>query len=65
MSGTGRLIEAMLWLRRVLDGLAADRGQTLTEYAVIIVWVALLVIVGAKTLGSSISHLLSSTATRV
>jgi Flp pilus assembly pilin Flp len=52
-------------LRQLLDRLTSDRGQTMAEYAVIIVWVALLVIVGATTLGSSISHLLSSTAGRV
>jgi Flp pilus assembly pilin Flp len=52
-------------LRRILDHLAAAEGQTLAEYAVVITWIALLVIVGVTTLGGSISHLLSSTATRV
>jgi Flp pilus assembly pilin Flp len=52
-------------LRRLLVRLTNDRGQTMTEYAVIVAWIALLVIVGATTLGSSISHLLSSTAGRV
>jgi Flp pilus assembly pilin Flp len=52
-------------IARLYRALADARGQTMAEYAVILVWVALLVIVGATTLGSSLSHLLSSTATRV
>ncbi len=52
-------------LRRLLDRLTGERGQTLAEYAVIITWIALLVIVGATTLGHSLSHLFSSTAGRV
>ena len=52
-------------IARLYQTLADSRGQTMAEYAVIIVWIALLVIVGATTLGSSISHLLSSTAGRV
>jgi Flp pilus assembly pilin Flp len=52
-------------LRGILNRLAADGGQTMAEYAVIITWIALLVIVGATSVGNSLSHLLSSTATRV
>ena len=52
-------------IARLYQTLADSRGQTMAEYAVIIVWIALLVIVGATTLGNSLSHLLSSTAGRV
>jgi Flp pilus assembly pilin Flp len=43
----------------------ADDGQTMSEYAILIAWVALVVIVGGKTLGSSISRIFSSHAAQL
>jgi Flp pilus assembly pilin Flp len=43
----------------------ADRGQTMAEYAILIAVIALVVVVVAITLGSSISALFSSTARKV
>jgi len=43
----------------------ADRGQTMAEYGILIAVIALVVVVVAITLGSSISGLFSSTARKV
>ncbi|HEY5189563.1 MAG TPA: Flp family type IVb pilin [Solirubrobacteraceae bacterium] len=45
--------------------LICQRGQTMGEYAILVAWVALLVIVGATKLGSSLSHAFSTTATKI
>jgi Flp pilus assembly pilin Flp len=52
-------------IRSILVRLASERGQTLSEYAILITWLALLIVVGATTLGHNLSHALSSTASRV
>jgi Flp pilus assembly pilin Flp len=52
-------------LRVLLFRLASERGQTLGEYVVLITWVALLVIVGATTLGHSISTAFTHAAGKV
>jgi Flp pilus assembly pilin Flp len=52
-------------LRALLLRLTSQRGQTMSEYAVLITWLVLLVIVGATTLGHNLSQALSSTASRV
>jgi Flp pilus assembly pilin Flp len=49
----------------VLARLGRERGQTMSEYAILIAWVALLVVVGATTLGHDLSSTLNSTAARV
>jgi Flp pilus assembly pilin Flp len=55
----------MEWLYWIMVRLASERGQTMAEYGILIAWIVLLVIVGATKLGGSVSHLFSSTATRV
>jgi Flp pilus assembly pilin Flp len=45
--------------------LICQRGQTMGEYAILVAWVALLVIVGATKVGSSLSHAFSMTATKI
>jgi Flp pilus assembly pilin Flp len=55
----------MEWLYWIMVRLASERGQTMTEYGILIAWVVLLVIVGATQLGGNISHLFSSTAGKV
>jgi len=52
-------------LLTLLKGLRDDRGQTMAEYGILIAVIALVVVVVAVTLGSSISHLFSSAATKV
>jgi Flp pilus assembly pilin Flp len=52
-------------LRALLIRLSSQRGQTMSEYAILITWIVLLVVVGATTLGHNLSHALSSTAGRV
>jgi Flp pilus assembly pilin Flp len=54
-----------LLLVRILAQLFSERGQTLSEYAIIIVWIALVIIVGATKLGSSVSHVFGSEASRL
>jgi pilus assembly protein Flp/PilA len=55
----------MVWLHWIMVKLASERGQTMTEYGILIAWIVLLVIVGATKLGGSVSHLFSSTAGKV
>jgi Flp pilus assembly pilin Flp len=43
----------------------AQDGQTMAEYGILIAWLALVIIVGAKTLGTSIVHSFNTTAARV
>jgi Flp pilus assembly pilin Flp len=52
-------------IRALLFRLASERGQTMSEYAILITWVVLAVVVGATTVGHNLSHTLSSTAGRV
>ena len=42
-----------------------ERGQTMAEYAILVAVIALVVLVAALLLGSSISHLFGSTASHV
>jgi Flp pilus assembly pilin Flp len=42
-----------------------DEGQTMAEYGILIAVIALIVVVAAVVLGSSISGLFSSSATKV
>lgn len=49
----------------LLTRLRVETGQTMAEYGILIAVVALIVVVAAATLGSSISHLFSLTATKV
>ena len=55
----------MSLLFNLIARLASDRGQTMAEYAVLIVWITLLVIVAASTLGHSLAGIFNSTASRV
>jgi Flp pilus assembly pilin Flp len=48
-----------------LNYLRCDRGQTMAEYGVLTAVIALVVVIATVTLGGSVSHLLSSTATRL
>ena len=48
-----------------MSGVQCQRGQTMAEYGILIAWVALVVIVGATKLGSSLSKTFSSTAGRI
>lgn len=52
---------AFAFLRR----LRGEHGQSSTEYAILLVWVILLVITAMTTLGNVLSHALSSTAGRI
>jgi Flp pilus assembly pilin Flp len=45
--------------------LQSDRGQTMAEYGILIAVIALIVVVAAVVLGSSISDLFGSTARKV
>ncbi len=62
-------MDQMSVLTRVIDALVvrlcSQAGQTMTEYAILITWLALLVIVAAGHLGSAITHLFSSSATKI
>jgi Flp pilus assembly pilin Flp len=49
----------------LLNRLHVETGQTMAEYGILIAVIALIVVVAAATLGSSIEHLFSSTATKV
>jgi Flp pilus assembly pilin Flp len=59
------LDRVMALIRFLHIRLVSQRGQTMGEYAVLIAWLALLVIVGATKLGSSLNHLFSSTAGKI
>lgn len=52
-------------LLTLLKSLRDDRGQTMAEYGILIAVIARVVVVAAVTLGSSLSHLFSSAATKV
>jgi Flp pilus assembly pilin Flp len=49
----------------LLNRTPSEGGQTTSEYAILVVWIALLVIVGAKTFGSSVARIFSSHATQL
>jgi pilus assembly protein Flp/PilA len=42
-----------------------DRGQTMAEYGILIAVIAIIVVVAAVVLGTNLSTLFSSTATKV
>jgi len=51
-------------MRRLIDRFRRDeRGATATEYALLIVFVALAIAVGAQTLGTNISNLFNKIGT--
>jgi pilus assembly protein Flp/PilA len=53
-------------MRRLIDRFRRDeRGATATEYALLIVFVALAIAVGANTLGQNISTLFSKIGTQL
>jgi pilus assembly protein Flp/PilA len=52
-------------LLSIVVRLTADRGQTMAEYGILIAVIALVVVVAAVTLGSSISTLFHNTAAKV
>jgi Flp pilus assembly pilin Flp len=52
-------------IHALIARLLSERGQTMSEYAVLIVWICLVVVVAATTLGHNLSSLLNSTASRV
>jgi Flp pilus assembly pilin Flp len=45
--------------------LKSERGQTMSEYAILIAWIALLVIVGATKFGTTVSGIFHSQAGRL
>ena len=56
-------LQRLIWLSRlIMIRLLSQRGQTMSEYAILVGWVALLVVVGGTRLGSAVSHVFSSTA---
>ncbi|HMD65383.1 MAG TPA: Flp family type IVb pilin [Stellaceae bacterium] len=53
-------------MRRLINRFHRDeRGATATEYALLIVFVALAIAVGAQTLGTNISNLFSKIGTQL
>lgn len=48
-----------------IERLRDERGQTMSDYGILIAVIALVVIVTAVTLGASISHLFGSTASHL
>ena len=52
-------------LRQIIARLAAQRGQSMTEYAILLTWICLLIFAAITTLGHNISSIFSSTAGRV
>jgi Flp pilus assembly pilin Flp len=52
-------------IHRALAGLGFERGQTMAEYGLLLAVIALVVVVVAVTLGSSISHVFAGTASRL
>lgn len=56
-------LERLVWFVRLLIvRVLSQRGQTMSEYAILVAWIALLVVVGGTKLGSTVSHMFSSTA---
>jgi pilus assembly protein Flp/PilA len=53
-------------MRRLINRFRGDeRGATATEYALLIVFIALAIAVGANTLGQNISTLFSNIGTQI
>ena len=55
----------MRLLLLALNRLSCERGQTMAEYGILIAVIALIVVVAAVTLGSSLSTLFHNTASHV
>ena len=55
----------MRFLLLALNRLSCERGQTMAEYGILIAVIALIVVVAAVTLGSSLSTLFHNTASHV
>jgi pilus assembly protein Flp/PilA len=49
----------------MLMRLRSEKGQTMAEYGILVAVIALVVVVAAITLGSSLTGLFNSTATKV
>lgn len=62
-----RLVQTVARLLAQRDDirLLSQRGQTMTEYVILLVWIVLLIFAALTTLGRNLSHMLSSTAARV
>lgn len=52
-------------MNRIVRAIRDTRGATMAEYAILVAVIALVVIVGAKTLGSSVSGKLTTAATSI
>ena len=52
-------------MQRVVRSVRDSRGATMAEYAILVAVIAIVVIVGAKTLGGSISTKLNTAATNI
>jgi Flp pilus assembly pilin Flp len=63
----GHLVDgpSMNFVLSLFARLTSERGQTMAEYGVVVVWIALVVIVGATTLGHALESLFHSTASKV
>jgi Flp pilus assembly pilin Flp len=55
----------MRLLLLALNRLSCERAQTMAEYGILIAVIALIVVVAAATLGSSISELFHNTASHL
>jgi Flp pilus assembly pilin Flp len=55
----------MQTILNVIAQLESERGQTMAEYGILIAVIALVVVVVAVTLGSSIAHLFGSAASHL
>jgi Flp pilus assembly pilin Flp len=53
------------WFRRAYLRLASQRGQTMAEYAILVGVIALIVILAAVFLGTSLSAIFTKTSTKL
>ena len=56
---------ASLLCRRLPGVVVSERGQTMLEYGILLVWIVLVIFAALTTIGHNLSQLLNSTATRV
>lgn len=52
------ILRAIMWLRRLCD----ERGQTMSEYVILIAWISLAIVVAATKLGHAVSAVFTSGA---
>ncbi len=55
-------LQALIYRLLILPRLAADDGQTLAEYGILVAVIAIIVLVAALVFGASVSALFSTTA---